>query len=215
MKMRKPCLWLVLAVVLVMTAVLVGCPKKAAPPPDTTTLPTPAPGPEADQPEAVEPETSESGPGDVVLTKELVDQWIACANDEKIRKIVEDLRGGTRADDPGSMRDMIEGMAAGAEFEEAVKSHGFESAAEWAAVTVKVMAGFQSASMAKAREQMGQMGDAPGLDEAKAKMEKQMAAGEKAFGGLTEDEKQVIDDSLDEIKAALKGDDGSSESVAE
>jgi hypothetical protein len=204
MKMRKPCLWLVLAVVLVMTAVLVGCPKKAAPPPDTTTLPTPAPGPEADQPEAVEPETGESGPGDVVLTKELLDKWLACANDEKVREIADGMDTDTEGDDLSSMREAIEGMAAGAEFQEAVKAHGFESAEQWAAVTIKVMAGLFSAQLAEAEEQMAEMGDAPGLEEAKASMEKQIAMAKEAFGELTEDEQQVIDDSLDEVKAAVE-----------
>jgi hypothetical protein len=204
MKMRKPCLWLVLAVVLVMTAVLVGCPKKAEPPPDTTTLPTPAPGPEADQPEAVEPETGESGPGDVVLTKELLDKWLACANDEKVREIADGMDTDTEGDDLSSMREAIEGMAAGAEFQEAVKAHGFESAEQWAAVTIKVMAGLFSAQLAEAEEQMAEMGDAPGLEEAKASMEKQIAMAKEAFGELTEDEQQVIDDSLDEVKAAVE-----------
>jgi hypothetical protein len=187
---------------------LVGCPKKAEPPPETATLPTPAPGPEADQPEVVEPEGGESGPGDVVLTKELLDQWIACANDEKIQEIADDMDTGSPDDDLGSMREAIEGMAASAEFEAAVKAHGFESAGQWAAVTIKVMAGVFNAQLAdqlaEAEEQMAEMGDVPGSEEMKASMEKQIAMVKEGFGELSEDEQQVIDESLEDLKAAME-----------
>lgn len=208
MNVRKPCLYLALAVVLVVTAMLVGCPKKAQPPPDTAALPTP-PGPEADQPEAVEPETAELPASDVVLTKELLDKWLACANDENVRKIAGGMDTEAKDDDLGSMKTAIEGMAASAELQEAVKAHGFESAEQWAAVTIKVMAGLLSAQLAQAEEQMAQMGDAPALDDAKAQMEKQIAEAKEAFGELSDDEQQVIDESLDDIKAAMEQDGGS------
>lgn len=207
--MRKPWLYLALVVVVMVAIMLVGCPKKAQPPPDTAALPTPAPGPEADQPEPAEPETGESAVSEVVLTKELLDQWLACAKDEKIHKIADDLGTETPDDSLASMKDAIKGMAASAELQEAVKAHGFENAEKWAAVTIKVMAGLLSAQLAEAQEQMAQMGDAPGLDEAKAQMEKQIAEAKEAFGELSEEEQQVIDESLDDIKDAMGPDDSS------
>jgi hypothetical protein len=208
MNMRKPCLYLALAVVIAMTALLVGCPKKAQPPPDSAALPTP-PGPDADQPEAVTPETGEPEVPEVVLTKELVDQWVACAKDEKIKKLLHDVGSGKPDDDPGLIRSAIEGLGTSAELEAAVKGHGFDSAEQWVGVTLKVMAGLFNASVAEAEKQMAELGDAPGLEETKAEMEKQITAFREAFGELTDDEQQIVDDALDQIEDAMKQDDDS------
>jgi len=185
MTVPKPCLCVALAVVVLATAVLVGCV-------------------ETDQPEGVvEVETGEPVVTEVVLTKELVDKWIACVEDKEIKDLVESLGGDEGGDDPASLKAALEGMAASAELDKAVKSHGFDSAQQWAGVSVKVMAGLFSAKMAEAKEQMAEMGDAPEVQTAKAEMEKQLTAFQETFGELTEDEQQVVNDALDKIEASM------------
>ncbi len=203
MTVPKPCLCVALAVVILTTAMLVGCPKKTEPPPDTSVLPESSAVIEAEQPEVVEAETAELAITEVVLTKELVDQWIACVEDKEIKDLLDDLGGDEGGDDPASLKAALEGMAASAELDDAVKGHGFESAEQWAAVSIKVMAGLFNAQMAEAEEQMAEMGDAPEIQAAKAEMEEQVAAFRETLGELTEDEQQVVNDALDDIKASM------------
>jgi hypothetical protein len=210
MNVRKPCLCAALVVVMLTTAMLVGCPKKAEPPPDTSALPQPPDTTEVQPPEVAEPAASE-----VVLTKALLDQWLACAKDESIRKIADDLDTETTGDDPASMKAAIEGMAANAQLEEAVKAHGFASAQEWAAVTLKVMVGMFNATLAEATEQMAEMGDVPQVQEAKAEMEKQAAEFREALGELSAEEQQLIDGALDDLKNAMDEEEGSGGGAAE
>jgi len=204
MTVPKPCLCVALAVVVLTTAVLVGCPKKTQAPPDTSVMPESSAVVETDQPEGVvEVETGEPVVTEVVLTKELVDKWIACVEDKEIKDLVESLGGDEGGDDPASLKAALEGMAASAELDKAVKSHGFDSAQQWAGVSVKVMAGLFSAKMAEAKEQMAEMGDAPEVQTAKAEMEKQLTAFQETFGELTDDEQQVVNDALDKIEASM------------
>jgi hypothetical protein len=213
--MRKTQLLAALAVVLVMTLVLVGCPKKQ---PSPTPGAGPAPkagGPAgATPPEgagtAKAPETAApagpTGLSSVTLTDQTVKNWIASTQDTKVKAILDKMKPAEAAgaDAMASAKKAIESAAANAELDKAVKVHGFKDGKEWAAVTMKVMAGIMPAMQKLAEEQMpATKKGSPEYKKMKAQMDDEIAKSKQVFGELSADEQKVVEQGFAGLSKAM------------
>jgi hypothetical protein len=198
--MKKLHVCLALLVVFVLTAFLVGCPNKtdtetpemsgvgATPPPVIDTG-----GGEDTGDDAADVPTS---PEDVELTQEKLDMWIASMEDEGVKGTSQAIADEHKTDagGPRDMGQVFEALAASAELDEAVKAHGFADAAEWSAVSRKVLAGVTARQVEQAKAEGGDPTEAGMLEL------EQLAA---SLGEVTEDEQKVVDDNMDAIEDTL------------
>jgi len=216
--MRRTHLVVALAVVVMMTAILVGCPKKQ---------PAPAAGPEAAGPPGsvgVTPgaavpaaKTPEAPPGaatgapaavglpSVTLTADNVKRWIASTQDKKVKAILDKMKPEEKPGAGlGNVKKAIEAAAKSSELDAAVKAHGFKDAQEWAAVMVKVMAGLVPATMKMTEGMAGSLDKkSPQYKQMKAEMDKQIAQSKATFGELGPDEQKVVEAAFAELAKAM------------
>ncbi len=228
--MHRTQLLAALAVVLVMTLVLVGCPKKQPPP----TAPGVVSGLKAGGPAgttppegagaAKAPETgATTGPGEtkapgtaapagvtglpsVTLTDQNVKDWIASTKDPKVKAILDKMKPAQTpgADAMGEAKKAIASAAANAELDVAVKVHGFKDAKEWAAVTMKVMAGIMPAMQKMAEAQMpAAKKGSPEYQKMKAQMDAEIAKSKQVFGELSAEEQKVVEQGFASLSKAM------------
>jgi len=225
--MRRTHLMVALAVVVMMTAILAGCPKKQPAPgggstaggpagavgvtPGGTSGPaqpgTPAPGATTAEtpPTAAAGGAAGAGLPSVTLTADILKRWIASTQDQKVKAVLDKLKPEEKPGAGlGNTKKAIETAAKSGELDAAVKAHGFKDAEEWAAVTVKVMAGLVPAMM-KMTEGMGGSMDkkSPEYKQMKADMDKQIAESKAAFGELAPDEQKVVEAAFADLAKAM------------
>ncbi len=166
-----------------------------------------APGGEAGAPAAQ--------PTEVKLTKDIVTNWIASARDEKVNDILssveqeqpEEQTPGAE-EDLSKLRERILDLGANAQLNDAIKAHGFDSAEQWAKVTVRIMAGLVPAMRDMALESLVEAGvstDSQEYQELKADLEQEVEKVGEQLAELTDEEKQIVKDMAEEIMSALEG----------
>ena len=182
---------LALALVCIVAVALTGCPKS---PDEAADTGAPATGPAAP---AEETGTDSAG---AALTGDLIEKWIASANDPQVEETMAGLSTGD-GNDPEIVASAVKAAAGSEAMEEVVKVHGFESAEQWAQVTGKVFMAL-----------LPRLAELDGAEDPETLAEA-VAALEAEYGALTDDERVLAEDAADQLLDTAEA--GLDEPVAE
>jgi hypothetical protein len=188
---------LVVAAVVVAIICLAGCPKQA--PPSTAAAtggPTAAPA----EPRPPAPAQTEAS---VTLNAQMIDQWLACMKDPKVKAIMEQLKPSGKVSF-AQMAANADKDGADPALQEAIQVHGYSSGAEWAAVTKRMHAGLISMELEVAKQQAKRIEDPAKAQQALAAIDAKMREAEEAFGELTDDEMKLIEAATKKPASATK-----------
>ncbi len=142
----------------------------------------------------------------VTLTDQNVKDWIASTKDPKVKAVLDKMKPAETpgADAMGEAKKAIESAAANAELDNAVKVHGFKDAKEWAAVTMKVMAGIMPAMQKMAEAQMpAARKGSPEYQKMKTQMDDEIAKSKQVFGQLSPEEQKVVEHGFASLSQAM------------
>jgi len=203
--------YLLLLAVVALALVIAGCPKPAedtsAPPMGERGIPGGAGGDAA----PAEPTDTEE-PADVgaALDADAVKGFMASMEDDAVEKVMDEIVDGLGVEDedsPETIKSALEIAAESDELAEAVKAHGFDSAAQWADTAQRVLPAM-GVAMGKV------MAEAMGVEEGTPEYDEMMESGgdddfaelDTVFGEPSEEDVAVVMDVLKDEMASETGD---------
>jgi len=175
--MKRLHICLALTLVCSVAVVLTGCPRSPEEAADTG---APATGP------AAAAEETGTGSAGAALTADLIEKWIASANDPQVEETMTGLSPGD-GNDPEVVASAIKAAADSDAMAEVVKAHGFESAEQWAHVSGKVFMAL-----------LPRLAEMDGAEDPETLAEA-VAALEAEYGALTDDERVLAEDAADRL----------------
>jgi hypothetical protein len=155
------------------------------------------------------PAAGEPAWGTIALTQPVFDAWVASGRDSRIAKIYARAAPDPEADaDLGALASKLKALATDPKLDALARLYGFTGARAWVEATLKVNSGILGALLVGARKDL----EASPMDKNSAEykatieeLDKELREWRAAWGSLTEDEQQVVSDSLEEVRLLLHG----------